>query len=222
MVTILISFLLSCSKKGEGILPKSVYTISTVEDLKEFVSGINFEVTMPNGQIINFTSAKAYTNMNSTHFTSIDGGFNFSDLDPYRIQQSQGNAKLQFDDKLYKFNMVVCITMKELEDYFKGYTVDPNLYDWLVYFAADGGDYTNEELVLGTPISETNFLNVLVSPMGETNQYFYGSFYTPNWNFYRLSSSDLSLNGKDIKSFGSIYWTNQDLWYYYTLDINYY
>ena len=101
MVTILISFLLSCSKKGEGILPKSVYTISTVEDLKEFVSGINFEVTMPNGQIINFTSAKAYTNMNSTHFTSIDGGFNFSDLDPYRIQQSQGNAKLQFDDKLH-------------------------------------------------------------------------------------------------------------------------
>lgn len=193
--------LLSCDKKGSNVINPNY--ISTVDQLKEFISNINFQAVMADGYTVNIPTQNIFTGINNTNFTSPDNGINFTRLETFQLNQSQGNATLVFDINEYKFDMVFVVTMKELEDYFDNYTVDPSLYNWLFYVAIDGSNYSKNEVITGSVKSGNNFLNILVSP--NVNEFFYGAFQTNNDQLYYLASIGYNLNINDLTSSGYIY-----------------
>ena len=209
IITVYCSFVLmlcACSEDDSTKTPaNSNYDINSIAELSDFMRGINFEVTLSDGKVVEFTPREVLTESGTNSFTDEDGGFQFTDQQgSFSTTANNGTAKLRFEKEEYTFDLVICTTINELKWKYPDLTLSPYYDDLLIYIAVEFDNYSESEVVHGDHLFVVNSLHLVVDDR-------FGNAPVLNGDFYAATEERISLQGdveeneKGLHGSGSAY-----------------
>lgn len=213
-----IIFITSCDKDDDNGGVVHEYTIRTVEGLYKYIQGINFEVTLPDGNIVRFSPGKTTAEASQTYFTVDDGGFRFTSSDsPFEVNAGNGNAILNFEEETLEFDLVICTTVWELVRKYPEISVPDGYPDYLLYVAVELDHYSERQAVLGEAVDVVNVLQLIVGP--RINSPLEGYLTRPSGEDIKLFGSYVHDNDNFISSGYSYFRRNGDIYSAYNLKL---
>lgn len=195
---IILSVVLSgCDESGEGTA--NVSTINTVEELNEFVSGINFEIDLSSDKSFSFIPSRDFNLLDGTNFSSMEEGFDYSG-NTFRVTNN-GSAELTiyFSSTIsITFDYAICTSVESIGRNYPDIAINPEFNNYLVYIATTSSKYSNKDLITGEPIFSEPYIQVIINPFDGNS---FSGFFAINSQIYSMSGS-FKLSNKGMTSTG--------------------